>query len=198
MKKIAAFVLRCFGWEVEPFIPPEKKYVLIVAPHTSNWDFVVGRLAFWTKLLPARFMIKKEFFRFPLGGLIRALGGLPVERGTGSGRMIDQAVKLLQESENMALIMTPEGTRRRNPHWKKGFYHIAMAAQVPIYVGYVDYERKYCHIVGKMPQTGDLAADSRYLIEIYRSVKARYPEKFALPDWAEKAQTQEAAAMSKQ
>lgn len=183
MKKTAAFILRCFGWRVDPFTPSERKYVLIVAPHTSNWDFVIGRLAFWTKSLPARFMIKKEFFRFPIGGVLRALGGLPVERGTGGGRAVEEAVRLLQTHEAMALILTPEGTRRRNPHWKKGFYYIAQAAQVPLYVGYVDYKKKECRIVGQMPVTGNLAADSRYLSAVYAAVTARYPAQFALPEW---------------
>lgn len=186
MKKIAAFILRCFGWRVEAFVPPERRYVLIVAPHTSNWDFVIGRLAFWTKGLPARFLIKKEFFRFPIGGLLRALGGLPVERGTGGGRAVEESVRLLQTHDEMALILTPEGTRRRNPHWKKGFYHIAQAARLPIYVGYIDYKEKECRIVGAMPVSGDLAADSRYLLDIYANVTARYPDQFALPDWGEK------------
>ncbi len=183
MKKTAAFILRCFGWRVDSFTPSERKYVLIVAPHTSNWDFVIGRLAFWTKSLPARFMIKKEFFRFPVGGLLKALGGLPVERGTGGGRAVEEAVRLLQTHDAMALILTPEGTRRRNPHWKKGFYYIAQAAQIPLYVGYVDYKKKECRIVGRMPVTGDLAADSRYLLEAYADVTARYPAQFALPEW---------------
>lgn len=183
MKKTAAFILRCFGWRVDAFTPPERKYVLIVAPHTSNWDFVIGRLAFWTKSLPARFMIKKEFFRFPIGGLLKALGGLPVERGAGGGRAVEEAVRLLQTHASMALILTPEGTRRRNPHWKKGFYYIAQAAQVPLYMGYIDYKEKVCRIVGQMPVSGDLAADSRWLRETYAGITARYPTQFALPEW---------------
>lgn len=183
MKNIAAFLLRCFGWRVDDYKPAERKYVLIVAPHTSNWDFVIGRLAFWTKGLPARFMIKQEFFRFPIRGLLKALGGLPVNRGRGGGRAIEEAVALLHTHEAMAMIITPEGTRKRNPHWKKGFYHIARAAGVPVYMGYLDYKEKACRIVGQMPVTGDLARDCEVLKATYAGVTARYPAQFTLPDW---------------
>lgn len=178
MTRIAAWVLKAAGWKVDEFRPSEKKYVLIVAPHTSVWDFVVGRLAFWTKKMPARFLIKKEFFVFPFGGLLKALGGLPIDRKQ-AGNVVEHAAALIHKADELALILTPEGTRKRTEHWKRGFYYIAKRANVPLYAGIVDYEKKVCKI---LPQTLDTNKDFNALMEdlakIYRGAKGKYPENF--------------------
>lgn len=181
MEKTASFCLKLMGWTVNDFRPPEKKYVLIVAPHTSAMDFVIGRLAFWTKGLPARFFIKKEFFVFPIRRLLKALGGMPIDRQQ-AGNVVEHSVNLLKEADELALIITPEGTRKATTHWKKGFYYIAKRAQVPLYAGIVDYGEKKCTI---LPEPLDLDKDADRLMQdlskIYHGVKAKHPENFRVP-----------------
>ena len=181
MKNFASFVLRMAGWKVNDFIPPESKYVLIVAPHTSCLDALIGRFAFWTKRLPARFFIKKEFFVFPFGFLLKALGGLPIDRQQAQ-HVVEHAVNLLATHKRLALIITPEGTRKRTEHWKKGFYYIAKRANVPLYAGIVDYKTKTCTV---LPSPLDTEQEYENLIgtlrEIYADATAKEPQNFALP-----------------
>lgn len=184
MNKISAFILFLFGWRVDKFIPKESKYVLIVAPHTSSLDFVFGRLAFWTKKLPAKFLIKKEFFKPIISLVLKALGGLPVDRGRNAGKMVEQAANILKTRDRIALIITPEGTRNANSHWKKGFWHIAKKAQVPIYIGTLDYGKKYCTILpDPIIPTEDMDSDLKKISACYTDIIAKYPEKFKLADW---------------
>ncbi len=180
MEKTAAFILRLFGWRVNNFIPPEDKYVLIVAPHTSWTDALIGRLAFWTKRLPARFFIKKEFFIFPFGFLLKALGGMPIDRKQAQ-HVVEHAVNLLSSHKRLALIITPEGTRKRTEHWKKGFYYIARRAGVPLYAGIVDYRKKTCTVLPE-PIDTDRSWDTLYddIKHIYGDACGRYPENFNL------------------
>lgn len=181
MKKFATFLLRLAGWTVDDFIPPEQKYVLIVAPHTSWKDALIGRLAFWTKKLPARFFIKKEFFVFPFGFLLKALGGLPINREQAQ-HVVEHAVSLLETHKRLALIITPEGTRKRTERWKKGFYYIAKRAQVPLYAGIVDYKTKTCTVIST-PLNTEQSVEELFgnLREIYAGTTACEPTRFALP-----------------
>lgn len=178
MKKTARFILRLMGWKVTPFTPAEKKYVLIVAPHTSAMDFVVGRLAFWTKDLPARFFIKKEFFFFPIGMLLKSLGGMPIDRKQ-AGNVVEQSAQMLTDSERLALIITPEGTRKYTKNWKKGFYYIARRAQVPVYTGILDYGKKVCDI---RPEPLNLNLEIGEIMDqlatIYKGAQGKHPENF--------------------
>jgi 1-acyl-sn-glycerol-3-phosphate acyltransferase len=112
-----------------------------MGPHTSNWDFIIGRLAFSHFGVKGKFLIKKEAFFFPFGYILKAMGGIPVNRGK-STNLIDQAVQYFDESEELYMVFTPEGTREYSPEWKIGFYYIAQKANVPIYIGYMDYEKK--------------------------------------------------------
>lgn len=181
MKNFATLLLRLAGWRVNDFIPPENKYVLIVAPHTSWKDALIGRLAFWTKRLPAKFFIKKEFFVFPFGFLLKALGGMPIDRQQAQ-HVVEHSVSLLATHRRLALIITPEGTRKRTERWKKGFYYIAKRAGVPLYAGIVDYGTKSCTV---LPTPLDTEQDLESLFDdlrkIYAEATARHPENFALP-----------------
>ena len=181
MEKLALACLRAFGWKVNGFRPPEEKYILIVAPHTSVMDFVIGRLAFWTKRLPARFFIKKEFFVFPIRRLLKALGGMPIDRRQ-AGNVVEHSANLLKEADELALIITPEGTRKATSQWKKGFYYIAKRAHVPVYAGIVDYGRKTCK---RLPQPLDRANSSDDLMRDWAKTshrtKARHPENIRVP-----------------
>lgn len=181
MGKFASFLLGLAGWKVNDFIPPESRYVLIVAPHTSWKDALIGRLAFWTKKLPARFFIKKEFFVFPFGWLLKALGGMPINRQEAQ-HVVEHAVNLLATHKRLALIITPEGTRKPTVHWKRGFYYIARRAGVPLYAGIVDYKTKTCTV---LPEPIDMEREwpevSADLRKIYRGATARHPQNFVLP-----------------
>ena len=155
MQKLARFLLRLFGWELKVAPPPSRKYVLIGAPHTSNWDFVVGLLALWGARIRARWLGKKELFKPPLGHLMRALGGIPVDRSRREG-LVDQVAEIFRREEEIAILITPEGTRGKAPYWRTGFYYMALKAGVPIALGYADFRRKEVGIGGYLYPTGDI------------------------------------------
>ena len=171
---ILIFKLR--GWKIVGNVPPEiKKAVVIAAPHTSNWDFILGRLAFFQYGVNAKFLIKKELFFFPLGLILKALGGIPVNRKKNSN-MTDFAVRIFDKSETMYLVFTPEGTRKYNPNWKKGFYYIAQKANVPIYVAYIDYAKKTGGFDRLFEPTGDVEKDIKDIKNILSKYKGKFPE----------------------
>ena len=143
MVTISKLILRIFGWHTSGSLPPGiKKAVMIVAPHTSYWDFVIGKLTYWSSRTQIRILIKKESFRFPLGILLRWLGAIPVDRGKKNNNMVEQVIRVFSEHETLVVVITPEGTRSLVRQWKKGFYLIAMGAQVPIALAFIDYKNK--------------------------------------------------------
>ncbi len=176
MSKIAAFIFNILGWKILGNIPPElKKYVIIGAPHTSNWDFPIGRLYFYVFKIPVRFFIKKEWFFFPMNLLLHYLGGIPVNRGKNSN-LTEQIVKSFEKHEKLAMLVTPEATRKYNPEWKKGFYYIALRANVPIVLGFVDYSTKSLGIGPILNPSGDIDADMKFILDFYRTKKGKYPD----------------------
>lgn len=163
-------------------IPPGmNKAVIIAAPHTSNLDFFIGRLAYWAVGVKIKFLIKKEAFKFPFGGVLKWSGGIPVDRSKNN-RMVDQITKLLEAHDSFFIMITPEGTRKANPHWKKGFYHIALGAGVPIAIGYLDYPKKEGGIGKILYPTGNYEEDIKVIKDFYRDKTGRHPEKFKLGD----------------
>jgi 1-acyl-sn-glycerol-3-phosphate acyltransferase len=176
MGRLAKLAFRLAGWRTEGALPESRRFVLIAAPHTSNWDAVIMLLAARIYELPLAWFVKDSWFRFPLGPLMRGLGGVPIDRSASHG-VVEQAVAQLQESERLALAVPPEGTRGRSPHWKTGFYHIARGAGVPIVLGYLDYGRKVAGLGPAFVPTGDLEADFAVFREFYAKVQARFPEK---------------------
>lgn len=176
MKKIAQFLFWISGWKIANNHPKNvKKGVIVVGPHTSNWDFVIGRLAFIYYGIKGKFLIKKEAFFFPLGYFLKATGGIPVHRAQRNN-ITETAVKFFQEEEELFLVFTPEGTRSYNPNWKKGFYYIALKAKVPIYICYMDYERKIGGFHGEFVPTGDVSKDIQSIKDILTNYKGKYPE----------------------
>ena len=126
------FILKVLGWKIDKHTPEGvDKCVVVMGPHTSNWDFVIGRLAFASYGVNGRFLIKKELFFFPLGWFLKAIGGIPVDRKSKNS-MTEFATAQFEENDKMFMVFTPEGTRSYNPNWKKGFYYIALKANVPI------------------------------------------------------------------
>jgi len=180
LRRLSKLILRLLGWHTDGSLPPGvQKAVVVSAPHTSLWDFVIGRLTFWAIRINIRFLIKSEAFRPPLGLLLKRLGGIPVDRSTNN-RMVDQVVKLFNDNESLAVIITPEGTRRLVTQWKKGFYLIAVRANVPIALSFIDYGNKTGGIGPIITPTGDYEKDLKVIQEFYRDKIARHPERFNL------------------
>jgi 1-acyl-sn-glycerol-3-phosphate acyltransferase len=176
MRKIATWLLKIFGWKIDERAPDGvKKCVIVVGPHTSNWDFIIGRLSFVHFGIKGKFLIKKELFFFPLGLILKAMGGIPVDRKKNNN-MTDFAVSLFEKEEELFLVFTPEGTRKYNPNWKKGFYYIAVKANVPIYICYMDYERRIGGFHSVFHPTGDVEKDIAYIKSIMGQYKGRFPD----------------------
>ena len=185
MRKFSKFLLNLLGWKIDETPPADvKKCVIVVGPHTSNWDFIIGRLAFGYYGIKGKFLIKKEAFFFPFGYLLKAMGGVPVDRKKNNN-LTDHAVKFFAESETLYLVFTPEGTRSYNPNWKKGFYYIAQKAKVPIYIAYIDYENKIGGFHSLFEPTGDVDKDIDYIKEVLSQYKGKYPENGVQPSKSE-------------
>ena len=179
MTLFARFLLRLFGWKsvVGVEIPP--KCVICVAPHTSNWDLILGRLFYATVKGKPHFLMKKEWFFFPLKYLFRALGGIPVDREKKSS-VTEQMVERFDQEAYFQLAISPEATRKRNPNWKSGFYYMALGANVPISLAYIDYGTKEIGICRNFYPTGNEEADIAEIKEYYRGFKGKFPEKFGV------------------
>ncbi|MCF8297571.1 MAG: lysophospholipid acyltransferase family protein [Saprospiraceae bacterium] len=180
MQKISKFILSLFGWKITgSFSKDIKKCVLVIAPHTSNWDFVIGRLAFWILKLDVKFLIKQEFFKFPIKRIILGLGGVPVNR-TKSSNVVSSTVEMFDKSEALIITITPEGTRSLVKNWKKGFYYVATQAKVPLVLGFLDYKKKEAGIGPLIYPSGNYKEDFEKIEEFYKGKNARFPEQFNL------------------
>jgi 1-acyl-sn-glycerol-3-phosphate acyltransferase len=150
--------------------------VAIVYPHTSNWDFLIGLLGKWALGLPFHWLGKEALFARPLvGRLMRHWGGLPVERAASTGATERLAARM-KESEWFWLALAPEGTRSYRPHWRSGFYHVALAARVPLALVYIDYPNKELGVIDSLRLTGDQAADMAAIAAVYAGHLGRHPE----------------------
>jgi 1-acyl-sn-glycerol-3-phosphate acyltransferase len=175
MRWLAALVLRLIGWQTVYTPPPGPKSVVLVYPHTSNWDFPIGVL-FKAKLgLDLRWAGKDTLFRWPLKGIFLWLGGVPINRREPSG-MIGQLVAAFEQNENICMCITPEGTRAKSDHWKTGYYRLALEANVPVGLGFMDYGAKRVGIERWITLSGNEEADLQMLREYYADKKACYPE----------------------
>ena len=185
MKKLWIGIARLFGWQydIEGYDQrPELRHcVMIEAPHTSIYDFLLGASCVWKMGLNARFFIKKEFFVFPLRHILRWCGAIPVDRGNHSNHLVDKAVDTLQKNPDFTIIITPEGTRKRVKRLKRGFYEIATRAGVPIVITYIDYRTRHMGLGPTIVPTGDYHADMQRILAAYEGVTARNPEGWDLP-----------------
>ena len=174
MRWLALFVLKCTGWKTEGDKPSLDRYVVIAAPHTSNWDFIYTLcFAFIYKLKP-QIMMKDAWFRWPLGPLFRWLGALPIDR-TRSRNVVAQSIDMFRQRPQMALVVPPSGTRKRVQYWKTGFYHIACGAGVPIALGFLDYDRKVGGFGPLFYPTGDIDRDMIAIREFYQPISGKFP-----------------------
>ncbi|MDP2423187.1 MAG: 1-acyl-sn-glycerol-3-phosphate acyltransferase [Bacteroidales bacterium] len=177
---LSRFILWLAGWKVVYDVPHEyRQFVLIMAPHTSNWDFLVGRLALWSLRLKAFFLIKKEAFFFPLGPIVKAVGGIPVDRAHGNN-VVSEVAEIFRKNPIMVITITPEGTRSLRRNWKRGFWYIARQAQVPVVMGYLDYGKKVAGVHRVFWPSESYEQDLVMISDFYRNITARHPEKFNL------------------
>ena len=159
-------------------LPDEPRFVIIVAPHTSNWDFFVGIFAMFALGLRASWFGKHTIFRFPVTPILGWLGGEPIDRGTKRGT-VETAVDLFRARKQWVLTIAPEGTRKRVEQWKTGFLQIAVGAGVPIVPASFDYRRRVVGLGAPFRPTGDLVSDMSAVRGFFRKEMARYPENFA-------------------
>jgi len=178
-KYLSGFILWLAGWKLDIRVPSDKKYVIIVAPHTSNWDFIIGKLVSWVAGIKPKVLVKKEAFNVVSRPFILMWGGIPVDR-SNTADLLEQVFKLFEENDEFALSLTPEGTRKRNPNWKTGFYRIAVKASVPIYLAYIDYGTRQAGFHQKYVPTGDMDLDIKKIKSYYKDMKGKYPDRFAL------------------
>ena len=172
-------VLALYGWRMDIRLPDEPRCMIIAAPHTSNWDFVFGLAGILGAGLHVHWYAKHTLFQGWWGGFFRALGGMPVNRGAPGG-VVAQAAALYRDNPQFMIGLAPEGTRKRVTGLKRGFYHIAAAAQVPVITAYIDYRRKQVGTGPMFRPTGDWESDMRPVLEFYRGIGARKPENFAV------------------
>lgn len=172
-------MLKWMGWSFTITTPKRDKCVICVAPHTSNWDFILGLCAYHSIGRRANFLMKEFWFFFPLGILLKKLGGIPVPKKKGSDLSV-RLIELFKERDYINLAVTPEGTRSRTSNWRKGFLYIASGAHVPIELGVIDFRNKKILITKEYIPTGDIDKDMTAIKDYYRDFKdaGRYPDKF--------------------
>lgn len=175
MKRLADAILRVIRWRMVGDVP-SRKCVLIGAPHTSNWDFPVAILAFWSLRIDARWVGKHTLFRRPFGWLMRRLGGIPLDREKTTD-FVSEVVGRFEREESLVLAIAPEGTRGRTDCWRSGFYWIAHGAGVPIALGFLDYANRTAGIGGSIMPTGDIEADMERIRVFYADKTGKRPEK---------------------
>lgn len=175
MKYLARAILRIGGWRIEGAKPNLSKYVLVAAPHTSNWDFLWMISMAYALEIRVSWLGKDELFNPLIGWFFKLLGGIPVARSAPSD-LVSRLASRFADSRDLVLLVPVEGTRGRAPHWKSGFYHIARAAQVPVVLGFLDYRRRAGGFGPTVALTGNLASDMDVLREFYARIVGKFPE----------------------
>jgi len=173
LRWISLFLLKVLGWKRTGALPHDKKYVMIAAPHTSNWDFFYGlimNLSFKNSLY---WMGKKEIFRFPFGGVMRWFGGIPVDRSR-SNNLVTAVIERFGSSESLVVTIPPEGTRSMVDSWKTGFYHIARGAEVPVLLAFVDYKKKVTGYGPMFRLTDNMENDMVAIKTFYAGIRGRH------------------------
>lgn len=179
-QRLCSWILyKLMGWTKEITVDHPTKYIICLAPHTSNWDFVLGQLFAHAEGLKPNFLMKKEWFFWPLGPLFRKWGGIPVYRRKHTS-MTETLTETARQASHLVLCITPEGTRSRNPEWKKGFYFIALGAQIPILLYALDYEHKHIKCTKSLLPTGNLEQEMKEIKHYFKDIKGKYPENFTI------------------
>ena len=173
---LAKIIMQLVGWRVDGKLPDIPKFVLIGAPHTSNWDFLLFLGVIFNLRANVHFMGKAELFRFPIGWFFRFCGGVPVDRKKSTG-LVEQMVRVCNESEKFILTIAPEGTRHQVTEWKRGFYHIAKGAGIPIVMAVVDGRHKTVRIGHVFHPTGNMEADMETIMGVFEGVAGIKPRR---------------------
>jgi len=174
LHRTSRFVLSLAGWRTEGQLPPIPKFVLVGAPHTSNWDLPFTLLTAFAFRARIHWLGKEAIFRRPFKGLFQWLGGIPVKRSQ-SHNLVEQSIQHFYRKKHLILTIAPAGTRKRVIRWKTGFYHIACGAQVPIALGFLDYRRKVGGIGPLVYPTGNITADMQTIRNFYEGVTGKNP-----------------------
>ena len=178
MRLLAWVHLKLVGWKVDRRgIPATGKYMIIAAPHTSNWDFPIGMSLAIHMKLKAYFIGKHSLFKGPAGPVMRWLGGIPLDRSKANN-MVEASIQAYENNDGMVFAIAPEGTRSWSPKWKTGFYHIAKGANVPIALAYFDFDKKIGGIGKSFIPSGDLEADMAIIEDFYANITGKNPENY--------------------
>ncbi|MES2900777.1 MAG: lysophospholipid acyltransferase family protein [Pseudomonadota bacterium] len=181
MRAVSRAILRLAGWRSAGLSRDElaayPKFILIAAPHTSNWDFPFTLMVCFDLQLKVYWMAKASLFAWPIGWLSRWLGGIPINRGA-KNNTVSNTIDAFATRERLAIIVAPEGTRGRVTHWKTGFYHMAHGAGVPIALAYLDFKKKTGGIGAMFTTTGDIEADMALIQAFYRGIEGKNPQQF--------------------
>ena len=181
MTGFSGFLLKLFGWSVDISVPDYPKCIICVAPHTSNWDFIVGKLAYASVGRKAGFLMKDTWFFWPLGVFFRSIGGIAVPRRKLLERPLTEIVtEKFRNADCLALAITPEGTRSRNAVWHTGFLHIAYESNIPVVLAIIDYKLKIADVTDVFLPTGNIEADMKQIKEYYRNASGKYPQNFTI------------------
>lgn len=173
---IARLILKLSGWRTHVIPPHTSRYVLIGAPHTSNWDFLLALALMSVERIPIRIMGKDSLFRWPMGVFMRAIGAIPVNRRERTS-LVDQIVAKFDEHSDLIIGISPEGTRSKTSRWRTGFYYIALKAKVPIVMAYLDYKNKIVGLGPSIKPTGDIQADFVKIRDFYSGIVGKFPHK---------------------
>ncbi len=187
LRFIFRWIFRLKGWKLQVENQQGcKRCVMIAAPHTSNWDLILSVPAFELMGIPLKFTIKKEWVRFPYGKMFREIGAIPIDRSPdkqGNRKSkVEEMTELFEKFDEIAIMVTPEGTRSLNGNWKSGFYHVALNAKVPIGLGYLDYKKKLAGVGDVFMPSGNIDEDMARIMRFYKTINPKYPEKFSVDE----------------
>ena len=180
LKKLASWLLyKRMKWKKEVTIDCPNKFIICLAPHTSNWDFLIGLLYSRAEGIKSNFLMKKEWFFWPFGILFKRMGGIPVFRSKHTS-MTDHLAEHAVKADSFGLCITPEGTRSLTPEWKKGFYYIALKANIPIFLYGLDYKQKTIVCNQSIMPSGDIDEDMKTIKLYFKDFKGKHPELFSI------------------
>jgi 1-acyl-sn-glycerol-3-phosphate acyltransferase len=178
MAWLGLMFLKLMGWRVEGKVPDIKKFVIIAAPHTSNWDFPITLAVCFALKMKIYWMGKAAMFRWPFAAALRWLGGIPIDRSK-SHNVVEQSIQAFHKLEKLIMVVPPEGTRKKVSYWKTGFYHIAQGANVPIVLGFLDYRRKIGGIGPTFHPTGHIEKDIQTIRSFYAAIMGKRQSQFS-------------------
>ena len=172
-RALGRMLMRLSGWRFEGVLPDVPKLVIAVAPHTTNWDFVIGVMVLWALDIKISFLGKHTLFRGAFGKWMRSIGGIPIDRESTHG-VVGDAVQAFERAQRMVLALAPEGTRQLGKGFKMGFLHIAHGANVPVLLAYFDFSRKVIGFGPMLVTTGNVESDMKIVLDFYRPIRGKY------------------------